>query len=302
MHEHFVQAFVHLVLEKQQRAGHELGDGQVAVLVRVQCAEAFLSQHRVLDAHLSEKQMELGLRQAAVAVCVQALEDLDNLEGSAHGQLGRDVEEQDAVYLRLPANVHHRLELLGRDVGQPSLVGAEPLVALALLHRRPARLLVRQHGLAQSLGLWRGLHILPVRAALVQALPCQRLDNVAHEGVLAGQELVEDAADGPDVALGPEVPGPDLRGHGHRRAAHGPARGVRDGEHLRDAEVDDHREWALEVRVFLQEHDVLVLQVLVDEPEAVAICHPVGDLPDHGSDPVLLQALLLGLPLDNDLL
>ena len=113
-----------------------------------------------------------------------------------------------------------------------------------------------------------------------------QLRHRAGEGRPAGEELEQDAAERVDVARVVRVGGGAalLGRHVVRRAEHhaglcvGAGGGVRRGGLLRDAEVEDLRALADGERKVLHEHDVVGLEIAVNDAEVVRGLQRVRDL------------------------
>ena len=93
------------------------------------------------------------------------------------------------------------------------------------------------------------------------------------EGMLAGEQLEEQEAGGPDVRAGiGDFAAPLLRGHVRRRTAHGEGARRHSHHRPREAEVEELRP------AIAQHEDVARLEVAVDEAPLVRVREPLGNV------------------------
>mmetsp|Transcript_109493 Transcript_109493/g.327351 ORF Transcript_109493/g.327351 Transcript_109493/m.327351 type:complete len:551 (-) Transcript_109493:46-1698(-) len=247
----------------------------------------------------AEAQPELLAREQAVSVGIQGSEGLVrapllarvDLRGDEAGdkllELGPLADGQEAVDVSL---VQHVEVAAGYQV----LVDKPPVLQCRQCSR-PSVLHLVEHLPTNALGLLRSLpHQRPIW--LSHDSLGEVLDAAGDEGQAARKEEKKHAANRPDVATLAEVALPDLgchEGRGSRDDAT-TVRGV--GEHLGEAEVHHDDVHVADARLpRRREHDILRLQVLVDDGLGVAVGNSRQRVLHDLRDPVLVGRRVHGL-------
>mmetsp|Transcript_22602 Transcript_22602/g.64137 ORF Transcript_22602/g.64137 Transcript_22602/m.64137 type:complete len:446 (+) Transcript_22602:1-1338(+) len=261
-----------------ERRGDELGPLDGAAVVLVQCVDNPL---HLQGGHAGVSQdLPQGYHAEGTSVVhVEVREDLTQLRQHRLGALVGDEEEDGLLQLRLAGVGVQALRDAHRQRRGRLREHLEPRMLEAGGGVRPRVGVLQQHLLQQALaqGRDRAVHELAVRAERVLAdgplqlaLPpvhvfarWQRPGS--HEGVIASDEVVQDATSAPDVHLRRELEPEDLWGHVQEGASEVLRNGLVGLEELGQAKVDDFDRGG----VFVTEHDVLRLQILVHEALAV---------------------------------